>query len=435
MTQLRNHHSSDRNSSEKASHPIWVFPWGYRESFLIAAAIILLGFALEWVSPGDGLSAPSWPFNAILGATLLIIPLILHLTLPKNPLILWLSRVPASIGAICAVTFSVLLMGLFVQGQSSGINWIDRLGLTQMTTSWTFMLSISWFLFVLGMTTVRRMIPFRKSNFGFILNHLGIWIVIAGGILGSGDLQRVTMTLQEDQVVWYGEDREGHTVELPVALELEQFVMEEYPPKMGIMKNASQSLIIDDTDDLVEIQSGKRGRLSAGWTYHIDEFYKESRRVGDRFEPLTDHGSPPSARVVAIHPERQDTVSGWITCGSFNTEHQFLELDEEHSLAMTVPQSRRYMSEANLYTKSGDNKSIEIEVNEPYTAEGWDLYQFSYDERFGKWSPISVIEAVKDPWLPFVYTGFIMLLFGAAYIFWLGKDIAENIESEEEDEQ
>ena len=40
---------------------------------------------------------------------------------------------------------------------------------------------------------------------------------------------------------------------------------------------------------------------------------------------------------------------------------------------------------------------------------GWKLYQVSYDVRKGKWSEYTIIEAVKDPWLPLVYIGFYML--------------------------
>jgi len=411
---------------KKNQKPVWVTPWGYPEAFLIAAALLLVGFALEWVIPGDGLSAPSWPWNGVIGLALLLIPLILHVTLSNHPIVRWMSQVPASMGAIAAVTFSVLLMGLFLQGQPSDIGWIDRLGLTRMAASWPFLLSISWFLFVLAMTTVRRTIHLRGRNIGFLLNHLGLWIVIAGGILGSGDLQRVTMTLSEGQTVWFGTDRDGRTVELPLALELHRFHMEEYPPKMGVLERETGGLIIGGEQDLVEVERGRTGHMS-GWDYEILQFYAESARIEDRFEPIHDIGAAPAAHIRAIHAERGDTVTGWITCGSFNMKHQFLELEEGRAMAMTVPQSKRYMSLARLYTESGDNRMIDIEVNHPYSAEGWKLYQFSYDDRFGKWSPISIIEAIRDPWLPVVYTGFIMMLLGAVYLFWLGKDIGTEL--------
>ncbi|KPL25985.1 MAG: hypothetical protein AMS23_03830, partial [Bacteroides sp. SM1_62] len=65
------------------------------------------------------------------------------------------------------------------------------------------------------------------------------------------------------------------------------------------------------------------------------------------------------------------------------------------------------------------------EVNKPFKYRGWKLYQLSYDERMGKWSRVSVIEAVRDPWLPVVYTGIFLLLAGALYLFWIGQDIKE----------
>ncbi len=403
--------------------PVWVHPWGYAEAFVIAAAVLVIGFALEWVTPGKSLSAPSWPWNGLIGGVMLLIPIVLQVTLPKNPMILWMSRIPASMGAITAVTISVLLMGLFVQGQSSPVAWVNRLGLTEMTSSWPFLMSIAWFLFVLGMTTVRRSIPLKRKNIGFLLNHLGLWIVVAGGIFGSGDLQRVTMTLEQGQTVWYGTDRDGNMVEMPLALELKRFHMEEYPPKMGVLNHETGNLIVRNEKDLVEIEAGSTGTMS-GWHYQIHKFYGESGQIGDRYEPINDYGAAPSALVEATNPDSGDTLRGWISCGSFAMKHRFLQLNEEYSLAMTVPQSKRYMSLVQLYTKSGETGLIDIEVNQPRSAEGWKLYQYSYDDRYGKWSPISVIEAVRDPWLPVVYTGFIMMLFGAGYILWKGKEMA-----------
>ena len=58
-----------------------------------------------------------------------------------------------------------------------------------------------------------------------------------------------------------------------------------------------------------------------------------------------------------------------------------------------------------------------IEVNRPMEIEGWKIYQLSYDETKGRWSDISVFELVRDPWLPVVYTGIIMMMAGAICLF------------------
>jgi hypothetical protein len=71
----------------------------------------------------------------------------------------------------------------------------------------------------------------------------------------------------------------------------------------------------------------------------------------------------------------------------------------------------------------GHTKRIKIEVNKPTRFKGWKLYQISYDTKMGKYSSLSVIEAVKDPWLPVVYIGILFLIAGAIYLFWLGRGI------------
>ncbi len=54
------------------------------------------------------------------------------------------------------------------------------------------------------------------------------------------------------------------------------------------------------------------------------------------------------------------------------------------------------------------------------------IYQVSYDEKMGRWSNTSVFELVKDPWLPYVYFGIILMLLGTLGLFLLAKkDIYE----------
>ena len=54
------------------------------------------------------------------------------------------------------------------------------------------------------------------------------------------------------------------------------------------------------------------------------------------------------------------------------------------------------------------------------------IYQQSYDETMGKWSKLSVINAVRDPWLPVVYFGIFLLIAGAVYLFWIGREIKDS---------
>ena len=74
---------------------------------------------------------------------------------------------------------------------------------------------------------------------------------------------------------------------------------------------------------------------------------------------------------------------------------------------------KRFASEIQILTKTGKNIGTTIDVNKPYEVDGWKIYQYGYDTQMGAKSQITILELVRDPWLPLVYTGFYMMLAGA----------------------
>lgn len=80
-------------------------------------------------------------------------------------------------------------------------------------------------------------------------------------------------------------------------------------------------------------------------------------------------------------------------------------------------QPKRYASEIVVRTKSGDVKHAIVDVNKPVRINGWKIYQYGYDTQKGAQSQMSILELVRDPWLPAVYTGIYLMLFGALLMF------------------
>ena len=81
---------------------------------------------------------------------------------------------------------------------------------------------------------------------------------------------------------------------------------------------------------------------------------------------------------------------------------------------------RRFASDIQILTKTGEDIRTTIEVNKPVEVDGWKIYQYGYDTQMGAMSQISILELVSDPWLPLVYTGIYMMLAGAVCMFILG---------------
>ena len=78
---------------------------------------------------------------------------------------------------------------------------------------------------------------------------------------------------------------------------------------------------------------------------------------------------------------------------------------------------KRYASDVTLFIADGDSLRDTILVNKPLSIMGWKVYQLSYNEAMGGMSESSVLELVRDPWLPYVYAGIFMLLLGAILLF------------------
>jgi hypothetical protein len=403
--------------------PVWTAPWGYTEGWLIVSGLLATGLALQIATGGLNRTAFSWPVNMYIGTlfTAMIAAGWLFNRDQKKTPVQWLASIPAAITSISMVTFLVLLMGFTLQDDTQNPVWVQTLGLSNMTASWPFLFGITYFLIALGMATMKRLVPFKGRNIGFFLNHAGLYVIILGGMLGSADLQRYTMQLHEGEIVWTASDNHGHSIEMPLALELVSFNMEEYNPKVVVIDPYTGRIIPESIPQMFEIETGNRGNI-LGYEVEIEQFHMLSGKMEDRYEPANHYGAAPAA-LVRVTTEEGNIIEGWISTGSFMMPHSLLDLNHiyEYSLAMTIPQASHYSSDVILYTRTGDVKEVQILVNHPVNAEGWKLYQYSYDDRFGRWSPTSVIEAIRDPWLPFVYAGIFMVMAGSVYLMTLGK--------------
>ncbi|MTI32467.1 hypothetical protein E1171_16740 [Cytophagales bacterium RKSG123] len=341
----------------------------------------------------------------------------------------WLSGVPASISAIGMVGILVLVMGFTAQ-QAPGMSDHNHnslphlLGFDRMTTSWPFALGLLFFLTTLGYATFKKSFPFRKKNIGFFLNHFGLWLTIVATTLGSGDLQRLTMDLYEGKVEWRARNEKGELLELPLALQLNAFDIEEYHPKLAIINRNTGEILPSGGEQILQIEpEGTKGKL-IDWEVEVSSFLEESGWVAsNRFETVNEVGAAPSALVKVKNLKTDQELQGWVSCGSFRYSPTFLDLDDTHSLVMTSPEPKKFSSDVLIYTKNEKKINTIIEVNKPMSLNGWKIYQLSYDDRFGKWSQLSIVELVRDPWLPVVYAGVGLMLAGALYLFWLGREI------------
>lgn len=281
-------------------------------------------------------------------------------------------------------------------------------------SAWPFVLLYMWLTTILGLLSLKHW-----RNPAFLLNHLGLFVAIICATLGNADVQKLKMTVHQGEPEWraVAEDGSGAIAELDIAIKLNHFSIDEYPPKLMVISNETgQTLPTGRPGVMVLDDSVVAGHL-LGHDIKVERVLPYCAQfMGTdtvNYVPWSYNGAT-TAALVSIDGRKAE----WVCNGSYMFPYRPVRIDKNTSLVMPECEPRRFTSNVDIYTKSGlCLKNVEIEVNKPLAADGWKIYQLSYDSTKGRWSDISVFELVRDPWLPFVYLGIFMLLGGALWLF------------------
>lgn len=426
--------SEGQRTSGKTIKYMWQKPWGYKEGFAICGGLFLTGTLLQIVLGKCSLDILSYPVNICVGILYVAVLLTAYAFSRKSYVVRWMSSYSAAVTAMLSVVALTVIMGLTRQVQPDvTLTGLDKwLGFPQMLSACSFILLFFWFTSLLGVTTIKRIHHFRWRDLPFVLNHLGLFLALTGAVLGSADMQRLKMTTQIGKAEWRALDERQQLRELPLAIELKEFTIDEYPPKLMLIDNASGKALPEGQPENLLVEDEVGGGKLMDWEVHITKKIPMAASVATadtmNFVEFHSMGATSAVYLTARNIKTDAYTEGWVSCGSFMFPYKAIRLNEEVSLVMPEREPRRFASNIKVYTESGRQDSTTIEVNKPFEIEGWKIYQLSYDESKGRWSDISVFELVRDPWLPVVYTGIWMMIVGAVCLFTLSHKRKEDAE-------
>ncbi|MBR5697455.1 MAG: cytochrome c biogenesis protein ResB [Prevotella sp.] len=296
---------------------MWNKPWTMKEGFAIGAGLIVAGLLLELSTGPINWDAFIWPVNGFVLAGFVAIIVAVHLLRRKVYAFRFLSTYQAAIPSMLYAVTLTIVMGLTRQTispnpftNSEGSMWINN-----MLSFWPFVLIYVYMALIIGLVVLKTPLNTKSpSKIVAGLFHLGLFITMTTATLGNADMRRMKMIVGKGEPEWRAIDQRQHIVEMPLAIELKQFIMEVY-----------------------------------------------------------NDGSP-----------------------------------------------RRFASDIQILTKSGKNILTTVDVNKPVKVDGWKIYQYGYDQTMGAQSSTSILELVRDPWLPYVYIGIYMMLGGGLMMFITG---------------
>lgn len=400
--------------------------WGYKQSIVIGITLLLLGLAMQVLVGNQFKINLQWPFNFIVFSIHIVVCIFFFLFFKTTAFVRWITRVPASIVSIVMVLFLTMLIGTIPQTVENNNNAIiELLGLNKITQTWYFLLVVFFFSTCLVMVSIKRVSLGFISNLGFIANHLGLYIALNAGIFGSGDLIRYTMELKEGKISWVANDANNKAVVMPIAIVLEDFVMDEFPPKLAII-NQKGDLLTKKGKNLFLVNKGLKAELENNYQVEVISYIPEAVKFDSSYRSVNEEGATPAVYVKVSNDKMNFKSEGWLASGTFLYDQQYIKLDKHQYLIVTKPEPKKFSSKIKIFTVDKKEYQTVLEVNKPFEVMGWKLYQLSYDERFGKYSTTSTIELVKDPWLPVVYLGVFMMISGAVYLFFIGNIKSKN---------
>lgn len=397
-----------------------VVSWSFKEGVIFSFLIIAAGFAIEAALGAQGVPLPSWPKNGIVLSLFAVYIVVVAVVLKESSFVKWLGGIPLGLCLIIAIAILSLFGGVLPQEAGAGPLWVRTLRLNNVFSSWPFALTVFFFLFNLGLSLVWKTVPFKSANLQFVLFHGGFWIALACGLLGSADLQRVIITLEEGKWSDRAYNSSSKTViTLPFSLYLNDFEMQEYEPRLAVYDLQKERFEVD--------KSGKSNKVAEGMEVSLQGFAVKVEKFlplaaiddGTGMPTPTDAGrGVPFAFLSGKYDGKH--FSGWVSTGSPFEKQVFVEVGNR-LLVMIPGTPKKFRSEVTIRSgEEGEDRNAALEVNKPVTVNGWKLYQASYDEQAGKWSELSYVEGVRDPWLPVVYLGFFMILAGNTLFFWKG---------------
>ncbi len=398
-------------------------PWEFRESALFTAVAVFFGFVLQYAASGSGIAIPHLPYNAIALLLFAIVIISIGLTFRNTPAVKWLGGIPLGLCLILAIAVISLIGGIVPQQLVAKSSLPSLLGMNQIFSSWPFAVTVLLFLANLGISLSWKLFPFKVKNLQFILFHAGFWIALSCAIVGSFDLQRLAVPINIGKANNLGYTMESETPQrLPFSIFLHDFSLEEYPPQLLLYDPHNDKLIMNKSQAILEVRKGTSATWQGIDVLVLDYLPYALPGKDGLPQPVDRATGIPFAKVRINTASTQREA--WISTGSPMLKPDAAQLDGLY-LIMVPGTPKSFRSAVTVQDEKGHEIIANLEVNHPVNFMGWKLYQMGYDEKAGRWSKLSLIEVIHDPWLPAVYLGFFMIMAGNILFFWNGINRTE----------
>lgn len=351
-----------------------------------------------------------FPFNLWFIIILLITTFSFYYFLKDNKIFIVLSSVHTAIVGLIFYIIFLILSGIIPQVENN--TFLSTIGLTHIVKSYPFaLLTLVLIINLLLAIWKRIFMPLTLKNITFLINHLGILIVLMFASLAAFDLIRTTMYIEKNKVIWYAFKDNKEVVELPFAIELKDFRIDYFEPNVQLLKikNISKNELDLITQHSITEKSFKLKNIDVKINKVIPYAWFLQDTIVSQYSP---------GYTKAVHATislDNKTIDTWLSYPTFAQNARYVRI-KDYIIILSTPQPKKYVSDVKIYDKSGKIYDDSILVNHPLDIYGWKIYQKDYDQNLGEFSNISILEVNHDRWLPIIYFGIFMMIIGSIFL-------------------
>ena len=206
---------------------MWTKPYGMKEGFLIGGSFIIAGLMLELSCGPVDWDAFRWPVNGIMLAGFLALIAIIFLLRKRVSVFQFIGTYKAATPALVYAVVLTIVMGLTRQEVNG--TWLNN-----MLSFWPFVLIYVYIAMILGLTVLRQLKSWAAAKCSMfnvqcsMFSHLGLFLAMTTATLGNADMQRLKMITVKGEPEWRALTSQQQIVEMPIAIELKEFIMETY---------------------------------------------------------------------------------------------------------------------------------------------------------------------------------------------------------------
>lgn len=388
--------------------------WGYKAALQRCALLFVVGAVLQLAFGDLSNRFLRYPWGLIFAINYLYLLVVVYVQSDKWKWLRQLYDKHAMVASLCSMVVMTIIFGLTRQDPMRD-DLFGVLGFSRMTSSWPFNLLLVNFMTALGVNVVEDLHHWRARRLAAILSHLAVFVVLLVGTFGSADKERVTVSASLDKATHIAQDRAGNMVELPFAITLKEFMMEEYPAKLYILDTKTET----SSKEFLLAEAEGVSQTIDGWHLEVIRSWDMAGAIPGQgeFREMKHVGAAPAVYVKATNDSNGQSYEGWVSCGSHVFEPAYLRLGDRYAVAMPRREAKRYLSKIVVADDEGESHRFDVEVNHPAKIGSWRIYQVGYDTQRGRWSSRSVLECVRDGWYPAVHVALWLTLAAGVVMF------------------